>query len=403
LKSSDRIARIAILALLFTSGVLAANQGVLGSWLVGASLTLAPIFNVKVTLGPTPLYVGVRGFEGAFKPGGLIGSAVVEVISANKTTMLDNILMTDTYTAGKVQLAAGTEIYLHVHDNNPQWDFYDEWYHAIVGENQPVMRLRPGFGTRDAPAPLGEFSEEYYGKMVRYITGSDQYWQITPTFYLTKRNEVNDLGDFWKFNLLNPGGAVIRNATAVSSASGAPDSAAADFSLSGTFSLKLSVDLGVSWWAYGDPMISLGPPPDYGWRIGYLVIWVSFNSTGIRASYLTANGWTLVNQSPNLTPGYLNFYKVLPPVSGNGIITGSATYEIPIDTGSIPRGTGVSVRIWIADLQLPADAARGVSDGVPPPYGAVGGYGITQTIFANGFLISSNRPTGQLIWAAFKT
>jgi len=403
LKSSDRIARIAILALLFMSGVLAANQGVLGSWLIDASLTLAPIVNVRVTLGPVPLYVGVRGFEGAFKSGGLIGGAVVEVISANKTNRLDSIFMTDTYTAGTVQLAPGTEIYLHVHCTDPRWDFYDEWYHAIVGQNQPVMRLRPGLGTRDAPAPLGGLSGEYYGRMTRYITGSAEYWQITPTFYLMKRNEINDLGNWWTFKLLNPGGVEIRNATAVSSASGAPDSAAADFSLSGTFSLKLSVDLGISWWAYGDPMLFLGPPPDYGWRIGYLVIWVSFNTTSIRASYLTANGWILVNQFPSLTPGYLTFYKVLPPVSGNGIITGSATYDIPVDTGSLPSGTGISVRVWIADLQVPADASRGVSDGVPPPYGGVGGYGISTTIFANGFLISSNKPTGQLIWAAFKT
>ena len=148
-------------------------------------------------------------------------------------------------------------------------------------------------------------------------------------------------------------------------------------------------------------MLFLGPPPDYSWRIGYLVIWVSFNTTGIRASYLTARGWTLLNYG--LTPGYLNFYRVLPPISANGVIDSSAIYEIPVDTGNLPSGTGISLRVWMTDLQLPADAARGVSDSVPPPYGGVGGYGITQTIFANGFVIDSNKPTGQLIWAAFKT
>ena len=256
MKSSDRIVRIAMLALLFMSGVLAANQGVLASWVFDARLTLAPI-----PLGPVPLYVGVRGFEGAFKSGGLIGSAVVEVISANKTTRLDSITMTDTYTAGRLQLAPGTEIYLHVRDDDPRWDFYDEWYHVIVGQNQQVMRLRPGLGTRDAPAALGRFDEEYYGRMIRYSTGNAQYWQITPTFYLMKRNEIDDLGNWWKFSLLNPDGTSIRNATAVSSASGAPDSAAADFTArSSQFSLKLSVDLGISWWAYGDPMLFLGPP-----------------------------------------------------------------------------------------------------------------------------------------------
>lgn len=390
-----------ILALLFMSGVVAANQDVVASWLVNERFALAsslipfvPISNASLS---GPLYVGVTGFQGAF----MARDAVVEVISANKTTRIDSIFMTGTYTTGTVQLAPREDVYLHVHTTNPEADFYDEWYHVIVGQNQPVMRLRPGLGTQDAPAPLGGFDEDYYGRMVRYSTGSAWYWQITPTFFLAKRDEINDAGAL-KINLLNPDGMSIRNVTGLSSSSGTPDSAAADFiARSSQFSLNLSVDLGYSFWNYGRPMLFLGPPPDYSWRIGYLVIWVSFNTTDIRASYLTSRGWTLLNYG--LTPGYLSFYRVLPPISANGVTDSSAIYDIPVDTGNLPSGTGISLRVWMADLQLPADAARGVSDSVPLSYGGVSGYGITQTIFANGFVIGSNKPTGQLIWTAFKT
>ena len=73
LNSSDRIVRIAILALLFMSGVLAANQDVVGSWLVNVSLALVLQFRYVPgqRLVKVPLYVGVTGFEGAFKSGGL--------------------------------------------------------------------------------------------------------------------------------------------------------------------------------------------------------------------------------------------------------------------------------------------------------------------------------------------
>lgn len=401
LNSSDKIVRLMILALLFMSGVLAANQDVVASWLAGMRLTLSPGVN---TPAPVPLYVGVfNDIEGAFTA----RDAVVEVISANRTTRLDTIIMNGTYTSGTTSLAPGTEIYLHVYRNNRspnrQMDFYDEWYHAIVGQNQPVMRLRAGLATLGAPAPIGRYDEEHYGKMIRYSSGSAEYWQIAPTFFLSKRDEPEDLGDF-KFDLLNPDGASIRSATGLNSASGTPDSAAADFTArTSQFSLKLSyANLGHFRWTYGRPMLFLGPPPEYGWRIGYLVVWVSFNTTGVRATYLTANGWTVL-PSLGLTPGYVNFYRVLQPVLGSASVAGSATYDIPVDTGSLPSGTGINVRVWIADLQVPADASRGVSDSIPTPYGGAGGCGITQTISANGFLVSSNKPTGQLIWTAFKT
>ena len=111
-------------------------------------------------------------------------------------------------------------------------------------------------------APIGGFDEEQYGKMIRYSTGIAEYWQITPTFFLSKRDEAGDLGDF-KFSLLNPDGVSVRTATGLTAASGTPDSEAADFTArSSQFSLKLSyADLGHYRWTYGRPMFFLGLPP----------------------------------------------------------------------------------------------------------------------------------------------
>jgi hypothetical protein len=328
---------------------------------------------------------------------------VVEVISSNKTTRLDSILTGYSYTAGKTPLAPGTETFLHVYSGTPGVVYYNEWYHVTIGPNEIVKRLRPGLGTRDAPAPIGQLDEENYGRMARINTGEADYWQITPAFSLYWRDR--DVGDkrLVGFNLQNPDGVSIRTATGGAAASGAPDSAAADFTArSSQFSLKLSVDLSDDIYkVYGRPMIFLGPPPDYAWQIGYLVIWVSFNNTGIRSSYITASGWTMLSR--DLTPGYVNFFKVLPPLAGTLTGAGYATFDIPVDTSDLGSGVGVSLRVWVADLQIPADAAQGSGDSAPTPHGGVGGYGVEYTIFANGFRISSNKPTGQLLWAVFRT
>jgi hypothetical protein len=239
--------------------------------------------------------------------------------------------------------------------------------------------------------------------MTRISTGEAEYWQISPAFNLYWRNR--DVGDsrFVGFDLKNPDGVSVRAATGAIAASGTPDAAAADFTArSSQFSFKLSVDLSDDVYkVYGRPMIFLGPPPDYAWRIGYLVIWVSFNNTGIKSSYLTANGWVMLSR--DLTPSYLDFFKVLPPLAGTLMGAGFATFDIPVDASDLRPNVGVSLRVWVADLQIPADAAKGESDSAPTPYGAVTGYGVTGTIFANGFRVSSNKPEGQLLWAVFKT
>jgi len=393
MNDADRIARLMILAVLFMSGILAFNQGAVASWLVNLAIPLRP-------LGNAPLYVAVNVVG---RIGMSVSKDVVEVISSNRTKQLDRILAGHTYTAGNTSLASGTEIFLHVYSGTPGVVLYNEWYHVTIGPNEIVKRLRPGLATRDAPAPIGQFDEEDYGRMTRIATGEAEYWQISPAFNLYWRDR--DVGDrrYVGFDLENPDGVSIRAATGAIAASGTPDAAAADFTArSSQVSLKLSVDLSDDVnKVYGRPMIFLGPPPDYAWRIGYLVIWVSFNNTGVKSSYLTANGWTMLSRE--LTPGYVDFFKVLPPLTGNLMGAGFATFDIPVDTSDLRSGVGVSVRLWVADLQIPADAAQGESDSAPRPNGAVAGYGVADTIFVNGFRISSNKPEGQLLWAVFKT
>jgi hypothetical protein len=405
LNSTARIARLLILVLVLATGVFAANEDAARSWMVETGILQQP-------LQSAPLYVGVEG--------PLVNYAGVDVISKDKAIRLDNIIMTAPYTAGTKPIAPGTEIYLHVYSvdviPDPNYSsFYDEWYHVIVGQNQPVHRLRPGLSVRNAPAPIGEFDEEYYGKMVMFSTGGAMYWRITQPFLLQWRNDVDDasMGSLVKFNLQNPDGVSIRNATEATAASGTPDSAAADFTTtSPQFTLKLTVYwqecvepdwlYGCMERVYGKPMLFLGPPPNYDWRIGYLVIWISFNNTNIGTDYLAVNGWTRLNQVS--TTGYLNFYKPLPPLETHRGQADClcAEFNIPVDTSHLSAGTGISMRIWMADLQVPVDAAQGVSHAVPSPYGGVTRYGLRGTIFANGFMTSTNKPTAQLIWTAFK-
>ncbi len=354
-----------------------------------------------------PVYVGVRDVEAPLGQ----NEAVVEIISADRSTRLDRILTTrDIYTAGSTALTQGTEIYLHVYAVHVYWKggnstYYDEWYHATVGSFQSVNRLRPGLGTQDAPAPIGQFDQEHYATMTRYQSGDREYWQISPTFLLQWRDNYgfdSDSKAGIKFGIQNPNGVNIRTATGLTASPGSPDSAPADFTAtSPQISLKLNVNLTEPERVYGRPMLFLGPPPDYQWRIGYLVIWISFNNTGIGTDYLTFNRWTRLDQVS--TTGYLNFYKVLPPIVGSLYGAGSTSFDVSVDTSRVQAGTGICLRVWMADLQVPADAAHGIDDPPPVPYGPVAGYGVLATVFANGFRISSNKPTGQLLWVAFKS
>ena len=413
LKTIHRVAPWAILTLFFISGVFVVHGNDVVFWLDswrGGS---------QAALESAPLYVGVRDVEGPLGQ----NAAVVEVISADKSTRLDRILTTEgIYTAGSTALAQGTEIYLHVYAvhvyyNGGNSTYHDEWYHATVGYLQSVNRLRPGLGTRDAPAPIGQFDQEHYARMTRYQSGDREYWQINPTFLLQWRDNYgldSDSKAGIAFSVQNPNGVSIRTATGLMPSPGSPDSAPADFTTTRPqFSIKLNVNLTDQERVYGRPMLFLGPPPDYQWRIGYLVIWISFNNTGIGTNYLTANDWTQLSQVS--TPGYLNFYKVLPPIVGS-LSTGLTSIEqsneiqniintsidISVDTSRVQAGTGISLRVWMADLQLPADSAHGIDDQAPVPYGPVGGYGVPETVFANGFRISSGTPANQLIWITFR-
>jgi hypothetical protein len=388
LNAKGRIARLVLLGLIFTTSVFAANQNSVRSWIVGMAIPPG-------TLNRQPLYLRATDLWDS-----LAGYAAVDVISADRATRLDRILIKDDYGIGTTPIATGTEIYLHVYSTASQYEYYDAWYHTTVGQGNRVMRLRPGLGTKDAPAPIGGIDEEDFGRIARFTTGGSWYWQITPALFIQWRDDRVNRANV-KFNLQSPNGTSIRRATGLTAAPGTPDSAAADFiATSPQFTLKLTVDLTDPGRVYGQPMLFLGPPPNYDWRIGYLVIWITFNNTYVRPGYLAANGWSLLNVTT--TPGYMNFYRVLPPITGTLGSVGHANLDIPVDTGDLHSGTGISVRIWIADLQVPADAAQGVSNAVPTTYGGVTQYGLASTIFENGFMTSTNAPTAQLIWAAFK-
>jgi hypothetical protein len=377
------------------SGVFAANQNAVQN----AAMSWLSVPLKQLGLGPdleVPLYVGVNELWGS-----LANHAGVDVISADRATRLDSIIMKAAFTAGTKPIAPGTEIYLHVYSIGYRYQYYDDWYHVIVGQNQPVHRLRPGLNAPSAPAPIGQFDEEDYGRLFLFSTRGAWYWRTTQAFLLQWRSDITDKTQF-KFSVQNPEGVSIRTATGSTAAPGTPDLAGADFSAtSSRFTIRLTIDLTDEGQVYGQPMLFIGPPPDYDWRVGYLVVWISFNNTRVGSDYLTSNGWTLLNQ--DLTPGYMNFYRVILPISGSLTSVGSATIDISIDTGSLESRTAVSLRIWVADLQVPADAAAGKDNAAPTPSSSVAGYGIGSTIFANGFQVVSGRPTHQLVWAVFKT
>ena len=379
------------------SGVFAANQNAVQN----AAMSWLSVPLKQLGLGPdleVPLYVGVNELWGS-----LANRAGVDVISADRATRLDSIIMKAAFTAGTKPIAPGTEIYLHVYSIGYRYQYYDDWYHVIVGQNQPVHRLRPGLNAPSAPAPIGQFDEEDYGRLFLFSTRGAWYWRTTQAFLLQWRSDITDKTQF-KFSVQNPEGVSIRTATGSTAAPGTPDLAGADFSAtSSRFTIRLTIDLTDEGQVYGQPMLFIGPPPDYDWRVGYLVVWISFNNTRVGSDYLTSNGWTLLNQ--DLTPGYMNFYRVIPPIAAGlgqfGCLC--ADFRIPVDTSTLQSGTGIGLRVWVADMQIPADAAKGIDDAAPGPVGVVAGYGITGTLFSNGFRISSQKPSAQLVWAVFKT
>jgi hypothetical protein len=138
-----------------------------------------------------------------------------------------------------------------------------------------------------------------------------------------------------------------------------------------------------------------------------MTIVIGFNATGIQGSYLatyTPTGsyqpWT--GLPGGLTPGYKEFYTVLPAVMGTETQQGaSGPISIPVDTTGITSSTVIKVYMWVTDLQIPAHIADGQADSAPTAYYPVSAYGVTATVFTNGFTISANIPASQLIHINF--
>jgi hypothetical protein len=389
LHRSSKVAQFLLLAILVIGGIVASNQALIAGWLARIPLATQQT--------KAPISVAVTDYGDTFLP----GLAIVDVISANRTTRLDSIITGRDYTTGKTPIALGTEIYLHVYSRLPQYEYYDEWYHAKVGQNAIVTRLKPGLRSRDAPAPIGQFDEEAFGRMNAYSNGTAISWQIAPRFFLQWRDDRSDINDV-KFSLLNADN-VIRSATGTTAAGGTPDSASADFTTERTqLSIQLKINLAQREraYVYGQPMLFLGPPPTHKWLIGYLVVWISLNTTEIGMEYPRLNGWASLDE--NLTPGYTDFYKVIPPIFGSFAGTRTTSIDIPVDTSNLEPATGISLRVWIADLQVPSAAALGMDNPAPSANDVVTGYGIADTICANGFRVIAQKPASQVLWTAFE-
>lgn len=342
-----------------------------------------------------PLYVSVKNALGSQ----LITTATgVEVISGDKLTRLDNITMTATYTAGAGLIDEGTSFYLHVVSKAGN-GYYPEWYHIVgLTDGSVVNQLVPSM------TAIGQLTEvQISGSVVYYSTGSNVYWKM-PLLQIYQRESAANV----KFSIDSPSTSGVRTATGAAIATGNWNHTASDFSATGLqFQFSLNIRLADAAMVYGRPTILLGPSPQLNWIVTYLTVVASYNTTGIQGGYLatftptgSSQAWTPL--PAGLTPGYKNFYTVLPAVMGTQTQQGAqGNIAIPVDTTGLTTQSKVAVGVWVADFQVPADTYQGLSDSAPTAYIPVGMYGITSTVYANGFATSSNAPVHPLDYVTF--
>jgi hypothetical protein len=91
------------------------------------------------------------------------------------------------------------------------------------------------------------------------------------------------------------------------------------------------------------------------------------NTTVLSIAPATDNGWCLV--APQILPGFIVLYKVIDPLSNPFIDMVAFSLLLPFRTNAMTTPTTVMAAAWIADLQIPIDAANAVSDTSITAYG----------------------------------
>lgn len=221
------------------------------------------------------------------------------------------------------------------------------------------------------------------------INGGAQVYSIGK-LYLEQRVTAANVN----FLLYSPTGATLSSGTgAAAGTAGTYTASTTSFQLSYAITLS-SLSVG---WGVPEPTLS----SSFVQQTRVAVGWLAINNTAVSSSQISNDGWTSINNPPQ---GWLVFYKVLPPVESTSSKQGGMTPDyFTVDTSSIASGKHIGVDMWFQDLQLPADAALGTSDGAPTAYGAYSGYGLASVIGTGYTTNTSGDPTSPLLSAVITT